>query len=136
MSLRQLRHDLTRPRRAMGYLSVPMSAPTALSRQLLRFAALATSTRLWEAGILHYCPPANGPAIGSSDLPYEYWMAMDLEVLKRCDWILMGEGWEDSHGCVREFNLAMNIGIPVLFTLQQAADFIAPFKGGRRHRRT
>ena len=120
MSLEQLHHDLCLPRRAMGYLSVPMSAASALQRNRLRFRALETSNRLWEAGVLHYCPPANSPAIGTSDVPYEDWMAMDLEVLHRCDWILMGEGWMDSKGCKREFNLAMNLGLSVLFTLEQA----------------
>ena len=133
--MRQLHQDLTQARRSMGYLSVPMSAPTALERTDLRLRALSLSAYLWEAGILHYCPPANSPAIGTTDIPYEDWMAMDLEILRRCDWIFMGHGWEKSPGCQREFNVAMNLGLSVAFNLDHALicglDGTLPSKLGR-----
>ena len=118
--MNQLHADLRAPRRAFGYLSGPMSAPAALGRVRNRFKALEISHQLWERGILHYCPHANSPQIGTTDVDYETWMVMDLEVLRRCDWILMIDGWGISPGCRREFNLAMNLGIPVVFTIAEA----------------
>ena len=118
-----LHFDLTQPRRSMGYLSGPMSSESALNRELFRLKALETAAWMWDAGVLHYSPHANSPAVGGSDLSYETWMAMDLEVLRRCDWILMGEGWQDSLGCAREFNFAMNLGLKVLFTVEQAVAY-------------
>jgi hypothetical protein len=104
----------------MGYLSAPMSAATAESRNRLRFAALEASLQLWEGEALHYCPHAASPAIGTTDVEYERWMAMDLEVLRRCDWIVMVGDWAKSAGCKREFNLAQSLGIPVAFSVAEA----------------
>lgn len=117
-----LHEDLLRPRRSMGYLSAPISAPEALFRTYNRLRAQEVSARLWEAAVLHYCPHANSPAVGCTDVPYETWMAMDLEVIQRCDWVLMLEGWEQSVGCTREFNVALNLDIPVVFTVEEAVE--------------
>ena len=125
----QLQVDLNAPRRAMGYLSGPMSASRALDRVRHTFRALEVSHQLWEMGLLHYCPHANSPQIGTTDVAYETWMAMDLEVLRRCDWLLLIDGWNDSEGCKREFNVAMNLGIPVAFTLAEAKALAARHEG-------
>jgi hypothetical protein len=118
--MNQLHFDLNTPRRSMGYLSGPMSAELALDRALNRFKAIQASTQLWEAAILHYCPHAASPAIGSTDVDYETWMAMDIEILRRCDWILLLDDWAKSEGCRREFNVAMNLGIPVAYSVEEA----------------
>lgn len=115
--------DLKRPRKALGYLSGPMSADCALTRNLYHLVGMETAYRLWEAGVAAISPHANSPGVGRTDLSCEDWMAIDLEILQRCDWILMGEGWEHSQGCQREFNLAMNLDIKVLFTLDEAIEY-------------
>jgi hypothetical protein len=51
---------------------------------------------------------------------YETWMAMDIEILRRCDWILLLDDWAKSEGCRREFNVAMNLGIPVAYSVEEA----------------
>ena len=116
----QLQIDLNHPRRSIGYLSGPMSAPSALERNSFRLEAQRLSNHLWEHGILHYCPHANGPSIDCTDIDYETWLTWDLELLRRFDWILMAPGWAKSRGCRREFNVAMALGIPVAFALEEA----------------
>ena len=116
----QIQCDLNFPRRSLGYLSGPMSAPSALERNILRLDAQKLSHRLWELGVLHYCPHANGPAIGCTDITYETWMTWDIELLRRCDWIFMAPDWSNSKGCRREFNVATAVGIPVAMTLEEA----------------
>ncbi|MDR3684745.1 MAG: DUF4406 domain-containing protein [Geothrix sp.] len=118
--MNQLLQDLNLPRRPMGYLSAPMSAPDALTRAKHRFLALDASHHLWEAEILHYCPMANAPIIGTSDVHYEVWMAMDLEVLRRCDYILLVGEWGTSAGCRRELAMARSLGKPVVFNVEDA----------------
>lgn len=115
-----LTRDLNLARRSMGYLSAAMSAPTALRRSALRAMAIAVSHELWEHEVLHYCPHANSPAIGLTDVDYEKWMAMDIEVIRRCDWILMLGEWGTSYGCRREFNVAQALKIPVAYSISEA----------------
>lgn len=116
----QLQADLALSRLPMGYLSAPMSAPDALTRTFHALAAKRISHELWEAEILHYCPHANSPAIGSTDVGYESWMAMDLEVLRRCDFIIMAGNWTESPGCRRELAMAMHLGKPVVYSVEAA----------------
>lgn len=118
----QLQADLALPRLPMGYLSAPMSAPDALTRCLHQLAAKRVSHELWEAEVLHYCPHTNSPTIGSSDVAYEMWMAMDLEVVRRCDFIVMAGNWNESPGCRRELAMAMHLNIPVAYSVEAAID--------------
>lgn len=119
--MNQLQADLCAPRRSMGYLSGPVSGATAAVRNRHYFQALDISHQLWELEILHYCPHANSPRIGATDVEYTEWMRMDLEVLRRCDWVLMVGDWAASDGCKREFNLAQALQIPIAYTTQEAA---------------
>jgi hypothetical protein len=118
--MNQLHLDLNAPRRSMGYLSAPMSAKKAKERTFHRLMAQGASASLWESSVLHYCPHAASPAIGCTDVDYETWMAMDIEVLRRCDWILLLGDWAKSAGCRREFNVAEHLGLPVVFTVEEA----------------
>jgi len=115
-----LEYDLCLPPRPMGYLSAPMSAPDALTRTHHHLAALGVSARLWEAEALHYCPHRNSPQVGTTDVSYESWIAMDLEVLRRCNYILMAGDWNHSPGCRRELAVAMHLGLPVVYTVEAA----------------
>lgn len=130
--MNQLQADLRAARRAMGYLSGPMSGETALIRNQHRFRALEVSHQLWELGILHYCPHANSPQVGATDVDYETWMRMDLEVLRRCDWVIMTGEWASSEGCRREFNLANSLKIPIVNTVHEAVALVASLDAGLR----
>lgn len=118
----QLQADLALPRLPMAYLSAPMSAPDALTRIFHYLAAKRASHELWEAEVLHYCPHTNSPAIGGTDVAYESWMAMDLEVLRRCDFIVMAGNWSESLGCRRELAMAMHLGLPVAYSAEAAIE--------------
>ncbi len=118
--MEQLQVDLASPRLPMAYLSAPMSAPSAIDRMHHYLNARRASHELWEAEVLHYCPHTNSPSIGSSDVGYESWMAMDLEVLRRCDFIVMAGNWNESPGCRRELAMAMHLGKPVVYTVEAA----------------
>jgi hypothetical protein len=118
--MNQLDKDLGLPARAMGYLSAPMSAPDALQRTRNHLVALDASARLWEMEALHYCPHRNSPQVGTSDVPYERWIAMDLEVLRRCNYIVMVGQWNASLGCRRELAVAMHLGLRVAYSVESA----------------
>lgn len=120
--MEQLQADLALPRLPMAYLSAPMSAPAAIDRMHHYLNARRASHELWEAEVLHYCPHTNSPSIGSSDVGYESWMAMDLEVLRRCDFIVMAGNWNESPGCRRELAMAMHLGLPIAYSVEAAVE--------------
>lgn len=47
--------------------------------------------------------------------PYNYWMEFDLEFMKRCDGIILSEGWEQSKGCCNEKIIFMGMNKEILY---------------------
>jgi len=46
-------------------------------------------------------------------VPDEVFLAGDIEILKRCDLVVMVPGWENSSGAKEERNVAIEHNIPV-----------------------
>lgn len=66
----------------------------------------------------HYAP----------ELPDEFWLRGTMEMMERCDAVVLVSGWEQSHGTQAEIARADELRIPVYRTLQAlptAASFIA-----------
>lgn len=71
---------------------------------------------LWLEGHAAVCPHANSAHMEDEiDLPNEAFLAGDLEILARCDAIVMTPDWEISHGAIEEKAFAEARGIPVYF---------------------
>ena len=49
------------------------------------------------------------------DKPYSYYMGKDIEVLLECDAIFLCEGWQNSKGCMAEFEVARIYGKEIMF---------------------
>ena len=49
------------------------------------------------------------------DKPYSYYMGKDIEALLECDAIYLCEGWQNSKGCMAEFEVARIYGKEILF---------------------
>jgi len=48
-------------------------------------------------------------------LTYEMWLAADMEMLKRSDAIFLLNGWQNSHGAVKEQQYALGNNMPVFY---------------------
>jgi len=81
-------------------------------------AAKAIALELWRAGYAVICPHAN------SDLPIELadkecepsiWLNGDLEIVARCDAVIVLPGWETSAGAKGEIQFAEERKIPVYY---------------------
>lgn len=53
------------------------------------------------------------PAILPDGLTYEHYMDIGLAMLRGSDAIYLLEGWEDSEGAKREFNLAVRLRLDI-----------------------
>lgn len=70
-------------------------------------AAREASVKVWESGNTALCPHLNTYHFEKDcSCGYEDYIQGDLELLQRCDAILMLPGWKDSKGAVREHSFA------------------------------
>ncbi len=47
-------------------------------------------------------------------------MDYDLRMIKACDGMILGEGWDESEGCLREVAFAKSISVPTFFSVHHA----------------
>jgi len=77
--------------------------------------ARAVARKIWEMGIVAICPHTNTIFMDGEDILPDVFLEGDLEILRRCDAIFMMEGWEKSQGAVREWELAKELDMPIIY---------------------
>jgi nucleoside 2-deoxyribosyltransferase len=82
--------------------------------------------RVWEAGFTALCPHTNTRFYQNS-LPDDTWLAGDLELLRRCDAVLLTLDWMRSSGARAERDFAINEGVSVFTTVE---DLIIAYERG------
>ena len=70
--------------------------------------------KYWKLGYAVICPHKNTAFMGGL-CPDETWLKGDLEILKRCDVIVMIPGSANSIGACDELDLALEMGIQVIY---------------------
>ncbi len=100
----------------LAYVAGPYRSPTEYGiRQNIRRAS-DVALELWRAGYAVICPHANTAGWGGAHgLDDQVWLDGDLEILKRCDLVVVLLGWQNSKGTVVEVKVANTEGIPVYF---------------------
>jgi nucleoside 2-deoxyribosyltransferase len=102
------------------YIAGPYRAPTAWQVQAHIRAAQEAALHVWKMGAVALCPHSNTGQF-EGECPDDVWLEGDLELLRRCDAVLMIAGWEHSHGATAERLAALALGMPV---------FDAVYEGG------
>lgn len=75
-------------------------------------------------GAMPLIPHAN-TAHFQGELTDDFWLEGTLALLKKCDAIFMGIGWEHSSGSRSELEFAKSVGMPHFFTFDSLALWIA-----------
>jgi hypothetical protein len=103
--------------KSVVYIAGPFRGPHAwaIERNVRRAEWLAHA--VWALGAVALCPHMNTRFFQGS-LPDRVWLEGDLELLRRCDAVLLAPGWRKSHGTCREVKEAFAFGIPVFSTLK------------------
>jgi nucleoside 2-deoxyribosyltransferase len=88
-----------------GYLAI--DANIAKAREAAAWCA--------ERGIGYFCPHLNSAHFEAitPDVPVSYWYELDIELLRKCDAILMLDGWRQSTGSKAEKAEACRLDMPV-----------------------
>lgn len=68
----------------------------------------------WKKGYAVICPHMN-TAFMDGELPDEAWLDGDIEMVKRCDIIVMLKGWENSEGAKIELECAKKHNLKIIY---------------------
>lgn len=105
------------------YVAGPFRGPSswAIEQNIRRAETLAL--QVWRRGAAALCPHTNTRFFhGAAD--DRVWLDGDLELLSRCDAILMTDNWQQSDGARKEHEFAKARGIPVCYTLDDVEALI------------
>jgi hypothetical protein len=98
----------------IAYIAGPYRSETIWGiKENIRRAEKA-ALKYWLKGYAVICPHKNS-AFFDGAAPDEVWLNGDLEILKRCDVIVMIDGWEWSTGAKDELEKARAHGLEVIF---------------------
>lgn len=100
------------------YVAGPYRAPSwnGVWDNIMR--ARAAARELWTKGWAVICPHANSIFMDGPEVPTGSFLAGDLEILRRCDAVLMLPGWEQSEGSRGEHALAELLTIAIYYDIQ------------------
>lgn len=94
----------------------------AVAQNVRRAEELAFAGCQLGAAVL--CPHAN-TAHFDGTLTDDYWLAATLELLRRCDAVLLVPGWEKSSGTRGEVAEAKRLGMPVFEDVFEVREWLA-----------
>ncbi|MEW6047307.1 MAG: DUF1937 family protein [Bacillota bacterium] len=99
-------------RREVAYVSGPYRAatPPGIWANIMRARDVAMD--LWRMGYIAICPHLNTMLFDGIREDAD-WLAGDLEILRRCDLVVLVPGWRESAGARAEVEEARRRGIPV-----------------------
>ena len=102
------------------YIAGPFRGANAWEVERHAQSAEVLAYEVWALGMVALCPHNNTRHFDGV-LNDGIWLSGDLELLGRCDAILMVPGWETSIGAMAERTFALTRGIPVYDDLNNLA---------------
>lgn len=96
----------------LAYVAGPYRAASEWRVKQNIEAAERVAVMLWKLGFAVICPHKNTAFFGGI-LPDDVWLKGDLEIMRRCDLVVLVPGWETSAGARGEAEQAKRYGIPV-----------------------
>jgi len=96
-----------------AFQSLPIIRWFYILRNILRARRL--SIWLWKNGDIAICPHLNTAFFDLHDIPDRVFLQGDIAILKRCDAIVMLDGWQKSIGASSEHCIAVFNGTPIYY---------------------
>ena len=95
------------------FISGPFRAKNSWDREQNVRRAEVLALEAWKLGYAVICPHINTRFFDGAANDAVF-LAGNLEILRRCDFLLTTWNWEKSIGACAEVNLARDLGIPVI----------------------
>jgi len=99
-------------RELVVYIAGPYRAPSAWAIEQNVRRAEELALEVWRMGHVALCPHSMTRYYQGA-LPDAVWLEGTLELLRRCDRVLVAEGWGESEGSRVEIAEAHRLGMPV-----------------------
>jgi len=109
------------------YVAGPFRAASAWDIEQNIRSAEELALELWRRGVAVICPHTNTRFFQGA-APDEVWLKGTLEMLKRCDAVMLVAGWEQSSGSRVEVKVAKELNIPVFERLYEFEDWMKTFE--------
>jgi hypothetical protein len=107
------------------YIAGPIRALDGWTREQNIRRAEELAYKVWKLGAAAVCVHAAGrffdQAIGDEEI-----ILGDLEILSRCDAVLLAPGWQWSSGTLKEIDKAQEENIPVFGRLEHLKSWLMP----------
>ena len=100
------------------YVAGPFRASSVWEMEANIRRAEEVALEVWRKGYAAICPHAM-TRFYQGALPDETWLDGDLEILSRCDGVLMVGEWWRSVGSRREQETAIRLEIPLYYSLDE-----------------
>ena len=100
------------------YLATPIRPKNGKTlEENLRYAK-SLALELWKKGHTVICPAANSDlpiSLADKEVEADRWLKGDIEILLRCDALVVSPGWESSDGMKGEIAYAEMFGVPTFY---------------------
>lgn len=100
------------------YVAGPFRGANSWEVELNVRRAEALSLEVWQIGMVAICPHTN-TRFFQGTMKDDVWLTGDLEILHRCDAVLLAPGWELSKGTRVEIAEARKWGLPVCTSIEE-----------------
>ncbi len=99
------------------FISGPFRAESAWGIEQNIRRAEEAALEVWRQGAAAFCPHTNTRFFqgAASD---DVWLKGDIEIMRRCDALLMLPTWRNSQGAIAEHDLAIELGMPVFYSFE------------------
>jgi nucleoside 2-deoxyribosyltransferase len=94
------------------YVAGPCRGKTLEERDGNIVRARRVAVKIWESGAVAFCPHLN-TALFDGIMPEEQFLAGGLEMVRRCDAMVLVTGWQGSAETLAEIGMAKRLGKPV-----------------------
>jgi len=92
------------------YIIGPIRSKWGLIGRLINvWRGRCTAVKLWKAGFAVICPHLNSFAITISGVDEDEIVSKDLEIINRCDFVVLLKGYEKSEGAKIELNYCRRV---------------------------
>ena len=106
------------------YVAGPYTAPDVEGRSKNIAAAWALGCQVAALGAMPVIPHMNTAHMDVIQ-PWGWWIDATMELMLRCNAVLMMPNWQDSRGARGEHDKAKQIGIPVFYDVPSLAAWVA-----------
>lgn len=108
----------------MVYIAGPYRSGNSWELEANVRVAEAASFQVFSLGAVAICPHSISRYMMGT-LNEEFWIEATMNMLSRCDAMIVVQGWEESDGTLGEIDYAWGNNIPVFFNLEDFIDWMA-----------